>query len=575
MAVRDAVWQPRRVLKWLAVVCLAAGCASCAAAAEKTAPEAFVHDAAGVRFTVTREGLSRVEVGGKSVAEGGWYAWDAGPGWFGRGEVGSSAPPHGYGGLAALYEEKLLEVVGPDQARVTHARPGVRATTDYHFAEGDVHIVCRLENLAEDAVIHRPAMGGLRFDFGSPPEGRLPGWHHSYLKAAEGNIFHPNHNNQIGGTWGVGEGFGVGTSPASWRLVQTLTHWEYGDWNAREQGPTRWLAYFRRQDIPPGGAMRMGLLLRVSTRTDWQHLLAPYKAFFREVCGPFRYDTTDNRPMIMACINHSQRAINKDNPYGFHGGHRRLDLAEGAGAFADETIRILKAARGQGTLIWGLSGDHPRGAMYRPDFDCLPEEVLRNWPTLVARYREAGFKIGVCTRPRHIPWPETYDKDAVVDLNPDDPRHLELLWKRFKTMIDRGCTLFYLDSFGSAFVDVQIMRYLRERMGTDIQTYAEHPCDAIAPLTGFYTETDAHKVREAGGEREVFRSRTSLQFLEICRWLLNGPVPTLTRGGPVAWRFEHQITPLLPDYGPDEQFRTVGDLVSKYLDASGRWGAPP
>ena len=25
-----------------------------------------------------------------------------------------------------------------------------------------------------------------------------------------------------------------------------------------------------------------------------------------------------------------------------------------------------------------------------------------------------------------------------------------MLWKRFKNMIDKGCTLFYLDSFGSS-----------------------------------------------------------------------------------------------------------------------------
>ena len=575
MTGRDDVRRFSPRLRAFATVCLVAACATSAAAAADAAPEAFVHEAGAVRFTVTREGLSRVEVGGRRVAEGGWYAWDAGPGWFGRGEMGPAAPPHGYGGLSALFDEKSLEVVGPDHARVTHARPGVRATTDYRFADGDVRIVCRLEHRAEDGTIHRPAMGGLRFDFGQPPGGRLPCWHHSYLQAAENNIFHPNHNNQIGGTWGVGEGFGVGTSPAPVRMVQTLTHWEYGDWNERAQGPVRWLAYFRRCEIPPGGAMRLGLRLRVSTRTDWRHLLAPYKAFFRETCGRFQYDTTDNRPIVMACINHSQRAIGKDNPYGFHGGHRRVDLAKGARAFADETIRILKAARGQGTLIWGLSGDHPRGAMYRPDFDCLPEEVLQNWPTIVRRYQEAGLKIGVCTRPRHIPWPETYHKDTVVDLNPADPRHLELLWKRFKTMIDRGCTLFYLDSFGSAFVDVQIMRYLRRQMGPGIQTYAEHPCDAIAPLTGFYTETDAHKDEEDGRQREVYQPRTSLRFLEICRWLLDGPVPAVSRGGPVAWRFEHQITPLLPDYGADERFRAVGDLVTKHQDRSGRWRMQP
>ena len=381
----------------------------------------------------------------------------------------------------------------------------------------------------------------------------------------------PNHGNQIGGTYGRGADFAVGTSPQRIGMIETLTQWEFGDWRVQAKGSMRRLVFVRREEIPAGGAMRLDLLLRISKNPDWRHLLAPYKAYFKEVYGPRRYDDWDARPIIMACINHSQKAISPQNPYGFHGGHRRVDLERGAVAFSDETIRILRQANGQGTIIWGLSGDHPRGAMYRPDFDCLPREVEASWPGLVARYREAGLKVGVCTRPRHIPWPLAYYQDSVVDINPDDARHMELLWKRYENMIRRGTTLFYLDSFGSTSMDVKIMRYLREKMGPGIQTYAEHPCDAIAPLTGFYTETDAHMVRDGDVERTEYRPRTSLELLAVCRWLLDGSVPTVTRGGPVVWRFENSITPLLADYGKDEDFAAIAHLTRRHLDDAGHW----
>ncbi len=38
-----------------------------------------------VRYTITANGLSSIHVGDRQVAKGGWYAFNAGPGWFKRG----------------------------------------------------------------------------------------------------------------------------------------------------------------------------------------------------------------------------------------------------------------------------------------------------------------------------------------------------------------------------------------------------------------------------------------------------------------------------------------------------------
>ena len=52
--------------------------------------------------------------------------------------------------------------------------------------------------------------------------------------------------------------------------------------------------------------------------------------------------------------------------------------------------------------------------------------------------------------------------------------------------------MFYLDSFGASFEDVKLIRHLREKMGPDILTFAEHQCDAILPYSGGYSETTLH-----------------------------------------------------------------------------------
>ena len=64
-----------------------------------------------------------------------------------------------------------------------------------------------------------------------------------------------------------------------------------------------------------------------------------------------------------------------------------------------------------------------------------------------------------------------------------------MLLRRFQNMIKRGCTLFYLDSFGADLEHVKLMRFLREKLGPDVLTFAEHQCDAILPYSGGYSET--------------------------------------------------------------------------------------
>jgi len=54
-----------------------------------------------------------------------------------------------------------------------------------------------------------------------------------------------------------------------------------------------------------------------------------------------------------------------------------------------------------------------------------------------------------------------------------------------------GASLFYLDSFGNRLDDTIIMRAVRTGIGKQpgigraVQTYCEHPSDAIVPFSGW------------------------------------------------------------------------------------------
>lgn len=155
----------------------------------------------------------------------------------------------------------------------------------------------------------------------------------------------------------------------------------------------------------------------------------------------------------------------------------------------------------------------------------------------------AGLKLGVCTRPGDMAVRRNWKSDQVIRINPDDPGHRAMLWQRFKNMIDKGCTLFYLDSFGWQFEHVKLMQFLREKMGPEVLTFAEHQCDAILPYSGGYSEAtfSAGKQRQPAGYHVWAGDR----HWEIYRWLV--PVSDFRR---------------LP---------RLGKLQPLFLDSLGQW----
>lgn len=537
-------------------------------------PASLVHRGQGVEFEVTAEGLSAIRVGGRTLASGGWNVFNAEP-WFKDAGTGTVK--------TGPVERKTLEVLGPHQARVTQFGGQVISTIDYTFDGEDVTISARIENRHPDEPINVLGFSGLSFDFDRPPEGLMQVQHISYFQAHGLGLCHPSFWSKIGGSYAIDNTIGVGVSPWKTGWTRTLILWDYGSWapDQREKSPKRRLIYFVAAPIPARGTRTVELKLRVSTQRDWQHLLAPYREHFQATFGPVRYDA-DHRWIASDYMNHSQQAVSPTNPYGFHGGHHRLDLRESADAFCETLIPAIKSAGGQGVILWGQGGDDPRGAMYRPDFDILPPEVERNWPTLARRFKEAGLKLGVTARPADLALRLDWKQDQVIPINADDPAHREMLWQRFQKMIDRGCTLFYLDSFGADLEHVKLMRFLRARMGRKILCFSEHQCDAILPYAGGYSETTFH----AGGQGgPAYRVWSGTENWRIYQWLapgcqlvsrlyqVEGQMPKDFE--PVDKFFYRQrITPLVP-VSDFQRVPALKDIQGAYVDAEGKWKGLP
>jgi hypothetical protein len=322
----------------------------------------------GVEFRVTADGLASIRHGGRELVSGGWSVFNA-EHWFKDCGVRKV--------MAGKVQDKAIQVLKAGRAKVRHVKDDVVCIAEYTFAGEDVTIDARIENNHPDAAMQAVGFSGLTFTFASPPQGLMYVQHISYFQAHGIGLCHPGHWAKIGGSWAADDSIGVGTTPWRTGLARTLTLWDYASWapDKREKLPQRKLLYFAIGEVPPRGARTVSLRLRVSPNRDWKHLLAPYREHFRKTFGAVRYKA-DDRWIATDYLNHSQKAVGPGNPYGFHGGHRRIDTPDGAKKFCETLIPGLKAANGQGVIVWGQGGDDPRRCMYRPDFDVLPPEVV-------------------------------------------------------------------------------------------------------------------------------------------------------------------------------------------------------
>ena len=537
--------------------------------AEETNLVKFSSKDGKIVYTVTGDGLRSVSVAGHELATGSWIAYDAAPmltaDWKADGpkhpQVAGGSAPYLYPNLLKAIQERQVRKTGENSAQVVQKSEGLTTTTDYLFEDGDVTITARLDNISGET-LKIPTLGGLRLVFPDIPKGRMLTWHTTYLQHIHREAFHPAWNNRIGGAYAVGGRIGVGVSPGSVAamsdpftnpIIPTFIHWDHERWEQelRDKETIRWLSYAERREIPAGGALTMRLHIRFSADSgkedDWKTLLEPYKKHFLRVTGGMQYKP-DFRMVASTYINHSQAAYDPvSNPYALHGGFHRFDTAEGVDLFCNRFIPAIKTLDGQGMLIWGHSGDHPRGAMYRTDIDVIPPELERGLREIAKRFKEAGLHLGICTRPGELTVSGSWTHDNVLHMAPSEQSQIDDLINRFRKVRDMGMTTFYLDSFGVRPEDVEIMRILRKELGPDIQTYAEQPCDLILAFGGGYSETSFHgNGTSEGVTQDHWTLWVGEREVAIYRWLM-GNVPIVTR--------HYDTHGTIPkDFEPFEQF---------------------
>jgi hypothetical protein len=171
---------------------------------------------------------------------------------------------------------------------------------------------------------------------------------------------------------------------------------------------------------------------------------------------------------------------------------------------------------------------------------------------------------------------QDWKSDQIIQINADDAGHRAMLLRRFENMVKRGCTLFYLDSFGADLEHVKLMRFLREKLGPDVLTFTEHQCDAIFPYSGGYSETSYKG--EPG--QPPYRIWSGLENWEIYQWLtpgsqlvsrlydVQGKVPADTESVDQFF-YRNRVTPLLPigDFQRADALRTI---QPRYIETFGR-----
>lgn len=521
----------------------------------------------GVSFIVTEDGLSSIRLGTREIAHGYWHMNNAE--WFFK--IGTQKVQ------TAKITEKTLTVVATDHVRVRHVQQDAVTTYDYSFSGDDVGITARVENNHVTDDMQAAQFSGLTFTFNQPPTGLMPVQHYTYFQAHGIMLCHPSFWDPIGGSYAQDDAIGIGVSPWKPGMQRSLILWDYSDWNLQEKDTKRNLTYTVVAPVPAGGARSYSLKIRVSTNRDWKYLLEPYREYFQATYGPVQYKA-DNRWIATAYANRNQESISPENPYGFHPGAMRIDTAAGVKAFCDNFIPAISQKNGQGIIMWGQGGDDPRGAMYRPDFDVLPPEVEKNWPTMADAFKQANLRLGVATRPRDMAVRASWKSDTIISINPDDPSHQAMIWNRFKKMINLGCTFFYLDSFGDSYEDVKLMQFLRPKLGPDIQTFAEHQCDALMPYSGGYSETTF--TADKDGKDGHYGLWSNMRYWEIYQWLvpgsqmasrlfqINGTISPTTES-PERFFFRNHISPLLPDGTAYD--KNLKALEAEYIDAQGKW----
>ncbi len=539
----------------LAAVCtVAAVCAPPAVAGQKVLKYAAPDN--GPVFTITEDGLSRVDLGDRQVAGGRLecrpcFKADR----FLR--VGPSLP----------VRRKSITVTSDHEAEVVHTFDAATARYRYTLNGEDVIVKVRLENRHRTAtvpyiVIETPdfARGAVTQQFGILPRVR--------------------HSRRTFAAWCVSKTHAIGISPDDVGRYHASAWWagrQGGLATDKETNPQRariWVGV----RVRPGSARTVTVGIRVTPTADWRAALGHYRDVIHARFGKTpQYEEADHRPIMQMVMSKAPKYASPKNPYAMHD-HRMIHSLEKTRHLVKYWTPSMLRAKIQGLLVWGQQGSHARECMYRPDCDVLPPENKENFPRLAAMLKEKGMWLGATARPASIAVPRDLTRDWALRQHVDDPTALNRAAGRMEDLVDLGAAHFYLDCLGLNGVDdFKRMQRYREVLGPRVQTYSEYASDAFLALTGVYL----HCHKWDAKNRVAHFMWTKPGDIERMQWVYPKAtfigklaVPAEQYLPVVEWMLQHRITPLVEDYKVRNN-RKIADgiaaLVEKHLTTEGQW----
>jgi hypothetical protein len=236
--------------------------------------------------------------------------------------------------------------------------------------------------------------------------------------------------------------------------------------------------------IPPGATDQYRISLRFGRPGDTIMDLAQdvYQKYAQAF--PAKLNWTDRRP-IGAIFLASADSNWAKNPRGWLAdSHLDVTTTEGRADFrrrilalADSSIAILKEMNAQGAITWDIEGqEYAHAISFIGDprlFSKLAPEMSGIADDYFKKFRDAGFRVGVCVRPQQLKF--------LADRKPDQeslPDPTQELMDKIKFAKERwGATIIYLDSNVNAHDPNPLDAQVVEKIATafpDVLLIPEH-----------------------------------------------------------------------------------------------------
>lgn len=521
----------------------------------------------GYTITINEDGLSQLSMSGAVIGSGIVQLIDGS--WFYR--------PFDPAGRVPTIASKTVEFQ-PNGAIVTHTYTGLlsaKVVYTYTVSGNDVHISAHVSNTHATKTL-QPAFTSMSFLRSSGGTYINLGFDQSHTQNNP-DIYYPGSNVPYAAAVWAGVPSTASGAPqinlAAWseedpyeKFMQLL----FG--HSPYPGVSMGSIFF--QTVPPGGSRVYKWAYRFQNSTDWKDLLGGYKTTLRSAFPTLAYEP-DARPLCQFSSIHPSY-IRPDNPYGYNdnggGVFRRFDTLAGCQDYVDKLTGPMSQTGYQGIVLWQPQGIHPRGIQYRPDFNVFPTETIPNIPTLTSGFRNAGLSIGLLSRPGVTITSSTWTTDGLTRLT-DYPESVLDLKFRLQWAIEQNFNAFYLDSFTSVGVDHNILKIIRDSVGSNVHLFVEHSTALSMALGAMYAELSWNN------------GLVLTQKQQILRWLWPESivaaklVSALPPGGYAELypaMFDLKLTPWVEDHrvqsvAPGSENAILKPLVASRIGPDRRW----